>query len=53
MAEALSSREGLMNAWQTLSYTNQKEAVELVQSAKKPETRERRISKPSKWRRRS
>jgi hypothetical protein len=34
---------GLLDRWERLSYTHQRENVEAVESAKKPETRTRRI----------
>jgi hypothetical protein len=34
---------GLLNAFKAMSYTHQREHVEAIQSAKKPETRQRRI----------
>ena len=42
---AVAIREaGLESAWEALSFTNQREAAEAVESAKKPETRMRRIT---------
>ncbi len=35
----------VLNAWKKLSYTHQKEQVQAIEEAKKPETRERRIAK--------
>jgi hypothetical protein len=42
LASALKSA-GAWKQWQALSYTHQRESVEAVEEAKKPETRERRI----------
>ena len=44
LAKALKA-EGLAAAFAKLSYTNQKEAVVSLESAKKPETRQRRLEK--------
>lgn len=45
LAEALKARSGAWKQWHELSYTRQRECVESVLGAKKPETRERRIAK--------
>ena len=45
LASALKARADLWKQWSELSYTNQRESVESVLSAKKPDTRERRIAK--------
>jgi hypothetical protein len=45
LAKALKARSGLWKQWGELSYTGQRECVELVFGAKRPETRERRIAK--------
>jgi len=45
LAGALKAKPGLWKRWQGLSYTSQRECVESVLGAKKPETRERRIAK--------
>ena len=42
---ALGAKSAYFEAWQKLSYTNQREAVESVLGAKKPETRTRRIAR--------
>ena len=36
---------GVWRKWQELSYTHQRECVEAVEGAKRPETRERRIQR--------
>ena len=36
---------GVWRKWQELSYSHQREYVEAVEGAKRPETRERRIHK--------
>jgi hypothetical protein len=43
LVKALKAVPRLWERWQTLSYTHQREHVEAVESAKKPETRARRI----------
>jgi Bacteriocin-protection, YdeI or OmpD-Associated/Domain of unknown function (DUF1905) len=45
LAKALKAKSSLWKTWGTLSYTNQRECVESVLGARKPETRERRIAK--------
>lgn len=45
LAQALKAEAGLWNLWQALSYTHQREWVESVLGAKKPETRRRRVAK--------
>jgi hypothetical protein len=45
LAKALKAGPGLWTQWGELSYTNQRECVELVVGAKKPATRERRLAK--------
>jgi len=40
---ALKGKPGLWKLWTQLSYTNQRESVQSILGAKKPETRERRI----------
>lgn len=45
LAKSLKAKAGLWKQWGELSYTNQREYVESVLGAKKPETRERRIAK--------
>ena len=45
LAKALKAKSGLWAQWAKLNYTNQRECVESVLGAKKPETRERRIAK--------
>lgn len=44
LARAL-KKAGLWSQWQGLSYTNQRESVESVTGAKKPETRQRRVAR--------
>jgi hypothetical protein len=44
LARAL-KKAGLIAAWKALSFTHQREHFEAIESAKKPETRERRIQK--------
>lgn len=43
LVRALKARPGLWERWRELSYTHQREHVEGIESAKKPETRVRRI----------
>lgn len=45
LAVAIDAEPGLREAWGTLAYTHRKEHVEAVESAKKPETRARRVEK--------
>jgi hypothetical protein len=45
LARALKAKAGAWKQWQELSYTNQRECVESVLGAKRPETRIRRIDK--------
>lgn len=42
---ALTRSSGGWDQWQQLSYTRQREDVEAIEGAKKPETRERRIAR--------
>jgi hypothetical protein len=42
---ALDSRPGAREAWSRLSFTHQREHVEAIKEAKRPETRARRIEK--------
>jgi bacteriocin resistance YdeI/OmpD-like protein/uncharacterized protein DUF1905 len=44
-ASALRATPGVWERWETMSYTHQREYVESVEDAKKPETRARRIAK--------
>ncbi len=44
LAERLRASPPAWERWQELSYTHQRECVEAVEAAKKPETRERRIA---------
>ncbi len=44
-ARALKNVPGALERWQKLSYTHQREYVEAIEGAKKPETRDRRIAK--------
>lgn len=45
LAEALAASPVLTAAWRELSYTAQRENTESITSAKRPETRERRLAK--------
>lgn len=45
LARALKKQPGAHTAFKGLSYTHQREHVEAIQGAKKPETRQRRIEK--------
>jgi hypothetical protein len=42
---ALDASPGAADAWTRLSFTHQREHVEAIEAAKRPETRERRIAK--------
>ncbi|HXI27182.1 MAG TPA: YdeI/OmpD-associated family protein, partial [Vicinamibacterales bacterium] len=44
LVRALKKTPGAHARWRSLSYTNQREAVEAIAAAKTPETRERRIA---------
>jgi hypothetical protein len=44
-ARALKGNKEAQSTWDKLSYTHQREHVEQIEDAKKPETRERRIAK--------
>jgi hypothetical protein len=48
LQRALKANAGVWKKWQALSYTHQREWVESVIDAKKPETRARRIAKAAK-----
>jgi TfoX/Sxy family transcriptional regulator of competence genes len=41
---ALKKRSGLLERWKQLGYTHQREHVEAIEGARKPETRQRRIA---------
>src|SRR3984893_13332774 len=43
LLRALKAAPGLWERWRALSYTHQREHVEAIEGAKKPETRDRRI----------
>ena len=43
LVKALKAAPGALQGWQALSYTHQREHVEAIEGAKKPETRARRI----------
>jgi len=43
LVKALKARPGALEAWRKLSFTHQREHVEAIEGAKKPETRTRRI----------
>lgn len=45
LVSAMRRRKGAKAAWVKLSYTHQREHVEAIEDAKKPQTRERRIQK--------
>src|SRR5687768_15292360 len=45
LVRALKKTPGALTRWEKLSYTHQREYVEAIEAAKKPETRERRIAK--------
>jgi hypothetical protein len=45
LAKALKAAPSVWAAWKALSYTHQREHVEAVEEAKKPETRARRIER--------
>jgi len=44
LVRALKAISGALDAWKASSYTHQREHVEAIEGAKKPETRERRIA---------
>jgi bacteriocin resistance YdeI/OmpD-like protein/uncharacterized protein DUF1905 len=44
LARALRSKTARLKKWQSLSYTRRREMAEAIESAKKPETRARRLS---------
>ncbi len=44
LLRALKTTRGAWKRWQALSYSHQREHVEAVETAKKPETRQRRIA---------
>jgi hypothetical protein len=44
LAKALRAAPGAWDRWQALSYSHQREHVEAIEGAKKPETRTRRIA---------
>jgi uncharacterized protein YdhG (YjbR/CyaY superfamily) len=44
LGAALAARKGVREQWERLSYTHRREAVESVTSARRPETRARRIA---------
>ena len=44
LLRALKAVPGAIDAWKASSYTHQREHVEAIEGAKKPETRERRIA---------
>jgi hypothetical protein len=43
LVKALTAQPGALTRWKELSYTHQREHVEAIEEAKKPETRARRI----------
>jgi uncharacterized protein YdeI (YjbR/CyaY-like superfamily) len=48
LLRALRAIPGGLDRWQALSYTHQREHVEAIKDARKPETRDRRIAKAIK-----
>ena len=44
LVKALKASPGALERWRALSYTHQREHVEAIEEAKKPETRARRIA---------
>jgi Bacteriocin-protection, YdeI or OmpD-Associated/Domain of unknown function (DUF1905) len=44
LLRALKAVPGALDAWKASSYTHQREHVEAIEGAKKPETRERRVA---------
>ena len=44
LVKALKASPGALERWRTLSYTHQREHIEAIEEAKKPETRARRIA---------
>lgn len=44
LLRALKAAPGALDAWKASSYTHQREHVEAIEGAKKPETRERRVA---------
>ena len=44
LVRALKATPGALEAWKASSYTHQREHVEAIEGAKKPETRERRVA---------
>jgi hypothetical protein len=44
LVKALKAVDGATERWRSLSYTHQREHVEAIEGAKKPETRERRVA---------
>jgi hypothetical protein len=44
LVKALKASPGVLERWRALSYTHQREHVEAIEDAKKPETRARRIA---------
>ena len=45
LIRALKAVRGAMEQWRKLSYTHQREHVEAIEGAKKPETRSRRVAR--------
>jgi hypothetical protein len=45
LVKALKAKPGALERWKALSYTHQREYVEAIEEAKKPETRARRVAK--------
>jgi len=45
LTRALKEKPGLWKLWTQLSFTNQRECVESILGAKRPETRERRVTR--------
>jgi hypothetical protein len=49
LVEALKAVPGAWDRWCKLSFTHQREYVEAIEEARKPETRARRIAKATEW----
>ncbi|HXG57831.1 MAG TPA: YdeI/OmpD-associated family protein, partial [Thermoanaerobaculia bacterium] len=45
LAKALKASPGAWDRWQKLSFSHQREYVEAIEEAKKPETRARRVAR--------
>jgi uncharacterized protein YdeI (YjbR/CyaY-like superfamily) len=49
LVRALKAASPAWDRWQTLSYSHQREHVDYVEQAQKPETRLRRIARVTEW----